>query len=121
MMERGYTRFLPLVFLAVLVGVVISQLRRRRRLRSFREDPIGALKDRSELVADKAQLATEEALTRIQDSLDELRGRLPELNRRKKERGIERQRRELNKRLVGLNNQAQALVRDVRGSGVFNR
>jgi hypothetical protein len=117
MMERGFTRYLPLVAAVVLLGIGIAQLRQRRRMRSFREDPLGALKDRSELLADRAQGATEEALARIQESLDEIRGRLPEINRKR----MDRRRKELNKRLIQLNEQIQELLKDLRATGIFSR
>jgi hypothetical protein len=110
-------RYLPLLGLAILLIVAITQLRRQRRPRSFREDPIGALKDRSELIADRAQEATEEALGRLQESLDELRGRLPEFNRKR----MQKRRKELNKRIGALNAQAQDLLKDVRSNSMFSR
>ena len=115
--ERGYMKYVPLLAAAILLIVGIAQLRRRRKPRSFREDPIGALRDRGEMLADRAQSATEEALSRLQESIDELRGRLPELNRKR----TDKRRKELNKRLVALNTQAQALLKDVRSSSIFSR
>jgi hypothetical protein len=115
--ERGIVKYLPLLGVAILLIVGIAQLRRRRKPRSFREDPIGALKDRGEIIADRAQGATEEALGRLQESLDELRGRLPEFNRKR----MDKRRKELNKRLATLNAQAQALVKDVRSNSMFSR
>src|SRR5262245_51322733 len=115
--ERGMTKFLPLLAVAGLVIFGIMQLRRQRKPRSFREDPIGALKDRGEILADRAQGATEDALAMLQESLDELRGRLPELNRKR----MDKRRKELNKRLGALNAQAQALLKDVRSSSMFSR
>jgi hypothetical protein len=115
--ERGLMKFLPLLAVAGLVFFAITRLRRQRKPRSFREDPIGALKDRGEIIADRAQGATEDALARLQESLDEIRGRLPELNRKR----MDKRRKELNKRLVALNSQAQALLKDVRSSSIFSR
>src|SRR5919112_2596165 len=63
----GYMKFLPAGLVAIVLGIAaILLLRRPRKPRSFREDPVGALKDRGEIVASKAQEATEEALARIQ-------------------------------------------------------
>ena len=115
--DQGFMKYLPFAGLAVLLLVGIAQLRRRRKPRSFREDPIGAIKDRSEMIVDRAQDATEEALGRLQESLDELRGRLPELNRKR----MQKRRKELNKRLAVLNAQAQDLLKDVRSTSIFNR
>jgi TolA-binding protein len=116
-MERGFVKYV-LLGVAVLLAVAgVAQLRRRRKPRSFRDDPIGALKDRGELVANKAQMATDDALARMQETLDELRGRLPDMNRRQ----AERQRKDLNKRLTALNEQAQALLRDIRANTTFSR
>jgi TolA-binding protein len=115
--DRGFMKYLPLVGAAIVLLVGITQLRRRRKLRSFRDDPIGALKDRSEIFVDRAQEATEEALGRLQESLDELRGRLPELNRKR----MQKRRKELNKRLATLNEQAQALLKDMRSTSLFSR
>jgi hypothetical protein len=115
--ERGMLKYLPLLAAAGLVIFGILQFRRQRKPRSFREDPIGALRDRGGILADRAQDATEEALAMLQDSLDEIRGRLPELNRRR----MNKRRKELNKRLGVLNTQAQALLKDVRSSNMFSR
>ena len=115
--ERGLMKFVPLLAVAGLVAFAIMQLRRQRKPRSFREDPIGALKDRGEMIADRAQGATEEALAMLQESLDEIRGRLPELNRKR----MDKRRKELNKRLGALNAQAQALLKDVRSNSIFSR
>ena len=117
MTERSFMKFLPMVAAFVLLGIGIAQLRQRRRPRSFREDPIGALRDRSELIADRAQGATEEALGRLQESLDEIRGRLPELNRRR----MDKRRKELNKRLTLLGDQAQDLLKELRSNSMFSR
>jgi hypothetical protein len=119
MMQReGYMKYLPLAFGAVLVAFGVSQLlRRQRKPRSFREDPIGALKDRSEIVAGRAQEATEEALARVQETLDEIRGRLPDTNRRR----LEKRRKELNKRVSALGDQAQELLKELRANNVLSR
>jgi hypothetical protein len=116
--ERGIIKFLPLLAATGGLAVLgITLLRRQRKPRSFRDDPIGALKDRGEMLADRAQGATEEALAMLQDSLDELRGRLPDMNRRR----MGKRRKELNNRLDALNAQAQALLKDVRSSSLFSR
>lgn len=117
MTENNYMKFLPLVGLAALVAFAIAQLRRQRKPRSFRDDPIGALKDRSELIADRAQGATEDALARLQESLDEIRGRMPEMNRKR----MDKRRKELNKRLTVLGDQAQDLLKDLRSNTMFSR
>ena len=81
--NEGYMKFLPAGLVAIVLGVAaLLLLRRPRKPRSFREDPVGALKDRSEIVAGKAQEATEEALARIQETIEEIRGRLPDVNRK---------------------------------------
>jgi hypothetical protein len=115
--ERGTLKYLPLLAAAGLVILGILQLRRQRKPRSFRDDPIGALKDRGEILADRAHGATEDALAMLQESLDEIRGRLPELNRKR----MDKRRKELNKRLGVLNTQAQALLKDFRSSSMFSR
>jgi hypothetical protein len=115
--ERGILKYIPLLAVAGLIVLGIVQFRRQRKPRSFRDDPIGALKDRGEILADRAQGATEEALAMLQDSLDELRGRLPDLNRRR----MDKRRKELNKRLGALNTQTQALLKDVRSGSMFSR
>jgi hypothetical protein len=115
--ERSLMKYAPVLAAAVLLIVGLTQLRKRRKPRSFREDPIGALKDRGEILAGRAQSASEEALTRLQESLDELRGRLPELDRKR----MDKRRKEINKRLAVLNDQAQALLKDVRSSNMFSR
>jgi hypothetical protein len=115
--ERSFAKYLPVLGIAILLVLGVAQLRRRRKPRSFREDPIGALKDRSELFADRAQEASEEALSRLQESLDELRGRLPEFNRKR----MDKRRKELNKRIAALNTQAQDLLKDVRSNSMFSR
>ncbi|HET9221157.1 MAG TPA: hypothetical protein VFO07_01570 [Roseiflexaceae bacterium] len=115
--ERGILKYLPVLAAAGLVIFGILQLRRQRKPRSFRDDPIGALKDRGGILADRAQGATEDALAMLQETLDEIRGRLPELNRRR----MDKRRKELNKRLGVLNTQAQALLKDVRSTNMFSR
>ncbi|HEU4326570.1 MAG TPA: hypothetical protein VFS21_25740 [Roseiflexaceae bacterium] len=111
LLERGWAKYLPIVLVALLFGFGIAQLlRRERKPRSFRKDPIGALKDRSELLADRAHDVTEELAARLQSSLDELRDRLPDTRARKP---LTR-RDALNRRLHDLNGQVQALVKDLR-------
>jgi ABC-type phosphate transport system auxiliary subunit len=113
--ERSFTRYIPLAAAVLLLVVGITRLLQRRKPRSFRDDPIGALKDRSEMIADRAQEATEEVLARLQESLDEIRNRLPEVNRKR----MDKRRRELNKRVSVLNDQAQALLKELRSSSMF--
>ena len=113
--ERSFMRFVPLGAAVLLLVVGIMRLRQRRKPRSFRDDPIGALKDRSEIIADRAQEASEEALARLQESLDEMRSRLPEFNRKR----MDKRRRQLNKRVTALNDQAQALLKELRSSSMF--
>ena len=105
MTEReDYMKYLPAALAAILLGfAAVLLLRRPRKPRSFREDPVGALKDRSEIVAGKAQEATEEALARIQETIEEIRGRLPDVNRKQ----LQKRRKELNQRLALLGDQAQ--------------
>jgi hypothetical protein len=119
MMEReGYVKYLSLAVAAILIAFGVAQLLRRKpKPRSFREDPIGALKDRSGIMAGKAQEATEEALARVQDTLDEIRGRLPELNRRR----LEKRRKELNRRIADIGDQAQELLKELRANSAFSR
>lgn len=118
MEERNLMRYAPFAVVFALLAFAAAQLlRRQRKPRSFREDPIGALKDRGEIVASRAQEASEEALVRLQESLDEIRERLPELNRRK----LRKSRKEVNSRLTDLAGQAQDLLKDLRASGVFSR
>jgi len=117
MMERSYMKYLPMLGAGLLLVFGMVQLRRQRKPRNFRDDPIGALKDRSELFADRAQGATEEALGRLQESLDEIRGRLPELNRKRMDKRLK----ELNKRLMVLGDQAQELLKDLRSNSMFSR
>jgi hypothetical protein len=118
MEERSFTKFVPFALVIALVAFGIAQLlRRQRKPRSFREDPIGALKDHSEIVANRAQEATEEALARLQESLDEIRDRMPELNRRRFQKG----RKELNGRIAELTGQAQDVLKELRASSIFNR
>lgn len=116
--ERGFMKYLPLVGAAILLVVGIAQFfAKRRKPRSFREDPIGALKDRSELVAERAHEATEEALARLQESIDEIRGRLPEFGRKQQDK----YRKDLSHRLTNLSDQAQSLLKDLRANSVFSR
>jgi hypothetical protein len=116
--REGLMKYLPLAGVALLLAFGITQLlRRQRKPRSFRDDPIGALKDHSEIVAGKAQDATEEALARVQETLEEIRGRLPEVNRKR----LEKRRKELNKQIAALSDQAQGLLKELRSNSVFNR
>jgi hypothetical protein len=117
MTERSFMKYLPVFAMALLVILGIAQLRRQRKPRSFRDDPLGALKDRGDLIADRAQGATDEALTRLQESLDEIRGRLPELNRKR----MDKRRKELNNRLTVLGDQAQDLLKELRSNSMFSR
>jgi hypothetical protein len=119
MTEReDYMKYLPAALVAILVGIAaIVLLRRPRKPRSFREDPVGALKDRGEIVASKAQEATEEALARIQETIEEIRGRLPEVNRKQ----FQKRRKELNQRLAVLGDQAQELLKELRASSTMSR
>ena len=118
MPERSFMKYLPVFAMALLVILGIAQLaRRQRKPRSFRDDPLGALKDRGELIADRAQGATDEALARLQESLDEIRGRLPELNRKR----MDKRRKELNNRLTVLGDQAQDLLKELRSNSMFSR
>lgn len=118
-MDSKNAKYLPLLLAAVLAVVAFVASRRRKQPRSFREDPIGALKDHSEIFADKAQAATEEALSRAQETLDEIRSRLPEINRAKLDKATKKQRKELESRLSDLNEQAQVLLREVRSRSNF--
>ena len=119
MMEReGYMKYLPVAFAAIVLGVAAGLLLRRpRKPRSFREDPVGALKDRGELVANKAQEATEDALARLQETVEEIRGRLPDLNRKQ----LQKRRKELNQRLAVLGDQAQDLLKELRANSTLSR
>jgi hypothetical protein len=119
MNERDdYMRFLPAGLAAIVLGVAaILLLRRPRKPRSFRDDPVGALKDRSEIVASKAQEATEEALARIQETLEEIRGRLPDVNRKQ----LAKRRKQLNQRLGLLGDQAQELLKELRANSPLSR
>jgi hypothetical protein len=118
MKDRASMKYLPLALAAILAVFGISQLlRRQQRPRSFREDPIGALKDRGEIVAGKAQEATEDALVRLQATLDDIRDRLPDVN----SKSFRRNRKEVNKRIAALSGQAQDLLKDLRANGVFSR
>ena len=95
--DRGMLKYLPIALAAIVVAAfgIARMLRRQRKPRSFREDPIGALKDRSEIVAGKAQEVSEEALARLQAAIDDLRERLPDVDRKTIQRG----RKEANRRL----------------------
>ena len=54
--QEDYMKFLPAGLVAIVLGVAaILLLRRPRKPRSFRDDPVGALKDRGEIVAGKAE------------------------------------------------------------------
>jgi hypothetical protein len=118
MNDRALMKYAPFGFAAVLLAFGISQLlRRQRKPRSFREDPIGALRDRGEIVAGKAQEASEEALARLQATLDDIRDRLPDMN----SKGFRRSRKEVNKRIADLSSQAQDILKDLRANGVFSR
>ena len=119
MTEReDYMKFLPAGLVAIVLGVAaVLLLRRPRKPRSFREDPIGALKDRSEIVAGKAQEATEEALARIQETIDEIHRRLPDLNRKQ----FDKRRKQLNQRLAALGEQLQDLLKELRANSVLSR
>jgi hypothetical protein len=118
MQERGFLKYVPIALAIGLLAFALSQLLRRpRKPRSFREDPIGALKDRGENVANKAQEATEDALGRLQESLDEIRDRLPDFNRRR----FQKNRKELNGRISDLTSQAQDLLKELRAGSMFNR
>ena len=118
MEDRTYMKYLPLVFAGILAALGITQLlRRQRKPRSFREDPIGALKDHSEIVAGKAQEVSEEALARLQATLDDIRDRMPDVN----SKSVRRSRKEVNKRIADLSSQAQDLVKELRANGVFSR
>lgn len=119
MTEReDYMKYLPGALAAIVLGIAaVLLLRRPRKPRSFREDPVGALKDRSEIVAGKAQEATEEALARIQDTIEEIRGRLPDVNRKQ----LQKRRKELNQRLAVLGDQAQDLLKELRANSSLSR
>jgi len=125
MTEREeYTKFLPEGLVAIVLGaaavlgaVAVLLLRRPRKPRSFRDDPVGALKDRGEIVAGKAQEATEEALARIQEAIEEIRSRLQHLNRKQ----FEKRRKQLNQRLAALGEQAQDLLKELRATSPLSR
>lgn len=118
MEDRGFMKYVPIAFVAILAAFGISQLlQRQRKPRSFRDDPIGALKDHSEIMAGKAQDASEEALARLQATLDEIRDRLPDVNSKQ----IRRSRKQVNKRIASVSSQAQDLLKDLRSNGVFSR
>ncbi len=116
--RESYMKFLPAGLVAIVLGVAaVLLLRRPHKPRSFREDPVGALKDRGEMVAGKAQEATEEALARIQETIEEIRGRLPEVNRKR----FDKRRKQLNQRLAVLGDQAQDLLKELRASSPLSR
>ena len=116
--REDYMKFLPAGLVALVLGVAaVFLLRRPRKPRSFREDPVGALKDRSEMVASKAQEATEEALARIQETLEEIRGRLPDVNRKQ----LDKRRKQVNQRLAVLSDQAQDLLKELRANSPLSR
>jgi len=116
--QEDYMKFLPAGLVALVLGVAaVFLLRRPRKPRSFREDPVGALKDRSEMVASKAQEATEEALARIQDTIEEIRGRLPDVNRKQ----FDKRRKQVNQRLAVLSDQAQDLLKELRANSPLSR
>jgi hypothetical protein len=116
--REDYMKFLPAGLVAIVLGVAaILLLRRPRKPRSFREDPVGALKDRSEIVASKAQEATEEALARIQETIEEIRGRLPDVNRKQ----FDKRRKAVNQQLAVLSDQAQALLKELRAYSPLSR
>ena len=116
--REDYMKFLPAGLVAIVLGVAaILLLRRPRKPRSFRDDPVGALKDRSEIVASKAQEATEDALARIQETIEEIRGRLPDVNRKQ----FEKRRKALNQRLAVLGDQAQDLLKELRANSPLSR
>ena len=116
--QEDYMKFLPAGLVALVLGVAaVFLLRRPRKPRSFREDPVGALKDRGGIVAGKAQEATEEALARIQETIEEIRGRLPDVNRKQ----FEKRRKQLNQRLAVLGDQAQDLLKELRASSPLSR
>ena len=116
--QEDYMKFLPAGLVALVLGVAaVFLLRRPRKPRSFREDPVGALKDRSEMVASKAQEATEEALARIQETFDEIRGRLPDVNRKQ----FNKRRKQVNQRLAVLSDQAQDLLKELRANSPLGR
>src|ERR1700712_5171434 len=116
--NEDYMKFLPAGVVALVLGIAaVLLLRRPRKPRSFRDDPIGALKDHSEIVAGKAQDATEEALARVQETIEEIRGRLPEINRKR----LDKRRKEMNKQIPALSDQAQSLLKELRSNSVFSR
>jgi len=116
--QEDYMKFLPAGLVAIVLGIAaILLLRRPRKPRSFRDDPVGALKDRSEIVASKAQEATEEALARIQETIEEIRGRLPDVNRKQ----FDKRRKQVNQRLVVLSEQAQDLLKELRANSPLSR
>jgi hypothetical protein len=116
--REDYMKFLPAGLVVIMLGVAaLILLRRPRKPRSFREDPVGALKDRSQIVAGKAQEATEEALARIQETIEEIRGRLPDVNRKQ----FDKRRKQINQRLAVLSDQAQDLLKELRANSPLNR
>jgi hypothetical protein len=116
--REDYMKYLPAGLVALVLGVAaVLLLRRPRKPRSFRDDPVGALKDRSEIMASKAQEAMEEALARIQEAIEEIRGRLPDVNRKQ----LDKRRKEMNQQLAVLNDQAQALLKELRANSPLSR
>ena len=118
MENTGFVKYLALALAIGLAAFGITRLlQRQRKPRSFREDPIGALKDRSQIVANKAQAAGEDAIERLQATLDEIRDRLPDVNSKQ----VRRSRNDLNKRVATLSGQAQDLLKELRANSVFSR
>lgn len=118
MEDKGFIKYLGVLVAVGLAAFGITKLLQRpRKPRSFREDPIGALKDHSEIVAIKAQAAGEDAIERLQATLEEIRDRLPDVNSKQ----FRRTRKDLNKRVADLSSQAQDLVKELRANGMFNR
>lgn len=118
MNDNGLTKYLALALAVALAAFGLTRLlQRKRKPRSFREDPIGALKDRGEIVASKAQAVSEDTIERLQATLDEIRDRLPEVSRKQIERG----RKDANKRFAELTSQAQDVAKQLRSNSMFSR
>ncbi len=118
MEDNGYTKYFGFAVALGLAAFGITKLlQRERKPRSFREDPIGALKDHSEIFANKAQSAGEDALERLQATLEEIRDRLPEVDKKQ----LRRTQKDLNKRVADLNSQAQDLIKELRANSMFSR